>query len=297
MVEGGYRSHEAALKRAKLEANELLWDNLEESIWWEKFENFTDREVEFEKIRLQHELYNPALVSFKNAFIPSILSVRSEPAKLVLQYGASRRLHSIHSSINTIAEISYPKRMVVCTEDEQTRLADALLVFYVSIPAFFDALAMASFRVFAPKKYNEKEADLFSRKYWHALGLADSYCQIESYIAWFKRVKTDMRDHYAHRIPPYVPSAEHSSEDAVRYKELQADYSKAIFEHRFGDLSNLSNDMDQIGSFSSLIWFFEKSACMPLNPTVFNDLLTFQTVALEMWELLSPHSGFLGTEG
>lgn len=294
MGEGKPDLFKAQRECARLEANELLWENLEESLWWDKFQNFSEAEIVSEKIRIQHELYHPTIVSFMTSFIPSVLEVSCEPAKLVLQYGASRRLQSVYSSINTIAEISYPGRTGVCSERDQTKLADALLVFYVSIPAFFDALSMASHRVFLPEKINEKDANLFSRKYWEALGLGGNYQAIANHTAWYNRVKNDMRHHYAHRISPYVPSAEHSAEDAITHKDLEAAYSQAMTELRFDDLSMILDKMQNVGSFSPKLWYFEKNSWMPLNPTVFNDLLTFQVVGLEMLELLLPETGFLG---
>ncbi|MCK0095525.1 hypothetical protein MWU60_08070 [Yoonia sp. F2084L] len=280
-------------QRALADARELLWDNLEESIWWDKYRDLTASELSAEKIRLQHENFHPVLVSFQTSFVPTILEVQNEAARLVLQYGASRRLASIYAAMNVIADVSYPARSEVCSEEEHGRLSDALMIFYVSIPAFFDALSMASHRVFQPKHYSEKDADLFSRKYWDAIGLIEGYSNISGFTGWFRRIKNVMRHPYAHRIPPYVPAAEHSIEDAEKNKRLQAAYSTALVEKRFDDLSRIMGDQRRLGTFSPKIYFFEEDSWTPLNPTVFEDLFTFQVAALSMLEALLPSEGFL----
>ena len=286
MLKSTMELYQQARLAALGEAKELLWDNIETSIWRDDFLGLSDDEIPLEKIKSQHSYYHPALVSFQTSFIPTILDVKNDKARLVLQYGASRRIHSIYSAVNTIAEIAYPARTDVCTKEEHGKLGDALLVFYVSIPAFFDALAMSAHRIFLPKKLTEEDADLFSRKTWQAFNMPKAYEEIKEYVVWRQRLKTQMRHHFVHRIPPYVPSAEHSPEDAKENGKLQLKYQAAIQAREFEHATEVLDRQERLGRFCDKIYFFERDEYTHINPTVIEDCLMFQIVALEMLELL-----------
>ncbi|SCZ53306.1 hypothetical protein SAMN04488118_102118 [Epibacterium ulvae] len=278
--------------RARQEAFELMWDNLENSIWWNHYAELDQREKGIEKVRIQYDHYHPTLVSFQTAFTPTVLEIENAKIREVLQFGAGRRLRSIYRAANKFADVAYPKRTDVATEDEQADLDDALMLIYIGIPAFFDALSVASYRSVEPKKFDEKSADLFSKKYMHAIDLALLHEEISPYISWYKRLTQQLRHRFAHRIPPYVPSAIHGQRDTRKYEELQGEYRLAMEEQRFDDLSCIMRQQAELGKFCSMIYFIEDDAQMHLQSTVLNDLLTFQFVALTLFERLLELPGF-----
>ncbi|WP_417271042.1 hypothetical protein [Celeribacter sp.] len=166
------------------------------------------------------------------------------------------------------------------------------MLIYIGMPAFFDALSVASHRATNPRRYKEKSADVFSRKYLQAVGLESLYSEIEPFIEWKERVKVQLRHHYAHRIPPYVPTALLTPEDQERNQQLGRDYRAALENQEFGELSEIMQEMRSLGSFCPLIHFFEDDSQMPLQSTVLNDLLTFQYVSLVIFEKLITLQGF-----
>lgn len=280
------------LSQALSEASELLWENVEKSIWWDPYRKFNGQEKDFEKIRIQFEQCHSALVSFQTAFISPVLSIPDQCIKVVLQYGALRRLRSIYRAANKFADVAYPDRKEIASEDELSDLDDALMLIYVGIPAFFDALSVASFRAMKPKGYIEKHADIFSKKYLTAIDLGDLYDELAPHISWQKRVKEELRHRFAHRVPPFVPSATHGPDDTRRYEELQEEYRNAMEQKRFDELSGIMNEQQSLGEFCPWIFFHEENMSMPLQSTVLNDLLTFQVVALTIFERILKLPGF-----
>lgn len=278
------------------QARELLWDNVEQSIWWNQYARYTGDERAREKVKIQHHHFWPALVSLKTSFIPSVIELPPGNIQSVLRYGAGRRLLSIISAGKTFSEIVFPERTQVASEDERTKLDDALMIIYISIPAFFDVLAIASFRATKARGYDEKTSDLFSKKYLKTIGLGELYNRIREFISWHKRVKEQLRHRYAHRIPPFVPSAEYSPQDRKRFEELEAQYSRALSDRRFDDLEAITDEQSSIGTFCNWLYFYEEDARMHLQTTVLNDVLTFQVVALTLLEELLTLPGFRRTE-
>lgn len=281
-----FETYRKARYEARQEAFELMWGNLQNSIWWTPFDELDEKVSSLEKIRIQYDHYHPALVSFQTAFIPTVLEIQNEEIRQVLQYGAGRRLRSICRAANKFSDVAYPDRTEVATESEQADLDDALMLIYIGIPAFFDALSVASFRSVQPQNYMEKTADLFSRKYLNAVGLGQLYEEICPHIPWYKRLTEQLRHRYAHRVPPYVPPAIHRPRDAEQYKALQGEFRSAMAEKRFDDLSDIMQKQREVGSFCPMIVFFEDNASMHLPSTVLDDLLTFQFVALTVFEHL-----------
>ena len=102
--------------RTKRELNDLLWDNLEESVWWPSEFEGDEYKIGLQKIRLQHERYGFVFDSFKLAFSREILRIENEDALAILRFGALRRVFSISNAINTVAEISYPDRLEICSD-------------------------------------------------------------------------------------------------------------------------------------------------------------------------------------
>lgn len=283
----------ASRQEARREAEQLLWDKIENSIWWNQFQKFSEEELPLEKIRVQHQYFYQALMSFNSSFVPTVLAIEDKGIRNVLQFGAGRRLLSIRSAAKVFHEVAYPDRTEVASLEDLTRLDDALLIIYISVPAFFDALAVASHRSVRPKRYIEKNADVFSKKYLKSIGLEEVYDEIQPYLEWQKKLKEQLRHRYAHRIPPYVPSAQLNAEQVESYKTLQVEHGRAIEESRLEDALAIREQQSLIGSFCPWIGFVEDNFRMPLLSTVLNDLMTFQYVALSVFERLILMPGFL----
>lgn len=266
------------------EAKELLWENVEQSLWWEVSANLEGIETDFEKVRVQHQYYHPALISFKTSFMGTVLELPEGMPKTVLQYGAGRRLLSIYAAINRLAQIAYPDRIEVCTEDEQRELDDSLLILYISMPAFFDALSLSLFHKLSPAGLQARNANIFDRKFTKAVDLPDLRKKIIPFSAWHKRMNEELRHRYAHRVPPYVPSSELDDDDQKQLKILQQEYSKALATKQWDALSEIMDRQRQLGKFCPKIYFFEENSWMPLQSTVFDDVLRFQYVAMSVFE-------------
>lgn len=271
---------------AKKQAWDLLWENIEGSIWWGGLPSGSN--LDKEKISIQYHHYHPVLCGFRSSFYETVFRIDDVDVKSTLLYGASRRLHSIYRAVNEIAEIAYPERTDVANGDDKYKLDDSLLLVYVHMMGFFDALAIAFYQVvnFPDNRFEGRES-LFDKKFRNQLKSPIIHEIFGKNREWFDRVNSEMRHRFVHRVPLYVPPAVLLPNDHEKYMELQTKYDESMREKRFDELSDIQDEQEKLGQFVDWMTMIEVDGHMPLLSTVLDDVLRFQYIALVVFEVLA----------
>jgi hypothetical protein len=282
---------EAILAKNRIEgrryANELLCENITSSLYWGYFDSEIEQEIKDKKVELQYCNYHPVVVKLYTAFSGTVTYLSPGAVHNILQYGAARRIGSIYEAIKVVCKIAYFGRKEPLSIDESRSLNDSLLLIYVHMIGVFDALAIAFHRVSdPPMKLPEKQADLLARKFRNLIGDAELNKVFEGNDSWFLRVKDELRNRYVHRVPPYVPTAGYSPEDAKESNRIQAERLLALKEGRFDDTKALYEKEQSLGQFLPWISFVDSDMHMPLLSTVLDDVLRFSELSLSVLERL-----------
>lgn len=279
-------------------ARSLLWENIEGSILWYPYSDLTESEIGKEKEQILFHHWHPVFVEFFTSLSGTLFQIEKNDVHSILLYGVSRRLGSMRRALNDICNIAYPDRTEVAGEDEKTRLDDALLLFYVHLIGVIDALAIAFHRVSVdPDNRREKTADLLRSKFRTEVGIQNLNDLFQDNDSWVKRVKSELRNRYVHKVPPYVPPAELNEADQGNWARLEMEHATAIRDGRYEELEKIRDKQASLGVFCSEIWFIEDNAAMPLLITVLDDAMRFQVIVLTTFNELAPRLEFVVHEG
>jgi hypothetical protein len=152
-------------RRAAQQAEKLLWENVEQSFFYPRHSRLAGRARDEEKSRVQEAHWHPVVVEFLTSYAQTLQTFVPDDVHEILQYGGARRLFSIYRAVKCIAGISRIGRQEVLTREEKGAIDDALMLFYVHLTGFFDAIAIAFHRRFMlPTEFEEKSADLLRER-------------------------------------------------------------------------------------------------------------------------------------
>ncbi len=117
------------------------------------------------------------------------------------------------------------------------------------------------------------------------------YLAAPATIEWRQRYAKSFRDALAHRIPPYVPPAQFTSEEGERYRALEHEEVTCIKGQQWERLEAIQAEKDAIGTpcFVFLHAYTESAAARPmlLHPQMLSDAMTvaeFGDMFLTHWE-------------
>ncbi|MBP1805770.1 hypothetical protein [Rubellimicrobium aerolatum] len=280
-------------RRALIQATELLWENVEQSVWWGFPGTLSETDKVKRKIRVQYDHYHPVLVALQTSFSGTIVELEQSDVQNVLQYGAARRIGSIYEAVNSFCSTVYPDREQPLQVDESRRLSDSLLLIYVHMMGVFDAFAIALHRMSgADMATAERNSDLLKASFRKQTGLAS----LENFFLindrWFRRVKDVMRNRYVHRVPPYIPPSVFTPEDADTYAQLERSMWSAISSGDVSKVDEYRAQQSSLGKFFPYITFIDSNEHVPLLPTVLDDVFRFQVVCLTVFESIIPRLAF-----
>lgn len=280
-------------QRAAEEARELLWENIEGSLYWFGEPVTSESEASKAKLNIQFRHYHPTLVSLHTSFSGTVANLETDDVQSILMYGAARRISSIYRSANSICSIVYPDRDDVLTQDEAGQLSDALMIVYVHMVGVFDAIAIALKRL-AGDEINiaEKNADILSAKFRKSVKFVSLEKQFKKNDLWFRRIKESLRNRYVHRVPPYVAPAQWTPEDLIENNRLQLILDNALQERNLEKIEEVEILQSKLGKFAPFINFVDSNEQMHLLPTLLDDLFRFQVLALLFLEELVPRLSF-----
>lgn len=285
-----YNLHATDLEKAKVEASELLWENVEESVWWPQYQEFDEKTLVDEKINIASDFWHPAFVSFKISFTNLVTQISDAELRSILTFGCSRRLESMYRAVKDINQIAFWGRTELASKDEKARLDDAILLFYVHLFGFLDGLAIAMHQLkeIDERKYPRKRVDLLDSRFQRLIDLPQVSLALDHNKDWLTNRKDEFRNRFVHRIPPYVPPASHTEQDRLQFNKLQQKLNEAISAKRFNTLSDLHDEQEKLGSFCGYISFLENNEISLLLCTVLDDAMRFQMLALSVTIALLP---------
>lgn len=288
---------EASLAQKRSEglvsARDLLWENIQSSIWWGYFESDDSIEIDRRKIQLQHDHYHPVLVELQLGLSATITQLKRENYHDILQYGAARRVNSIYKATKSVCEVAYPERTDPLSMDEARRLSDDLLLIYVHMIGVFDALAIAFHRTSTPPiEASETKADLLNKNFRNKLGNGAIQEIFRANMDWFDRIKEGLRNRYVHRVPPYVPTSSFTEEEATKHRELESEKFRETIKRNFDRVDEIRIEQSKLGTFRPWICFSDVDEIMHLHPTVLDDVMRFQVIVLSIFEELLPSLEF-----
>lgn len=242
------------------------------------------------KLAFQHNHRSSATTQHFITFSSTIEYCRVNEVREVLQYGASRRSISVRRSADIICQLAPWNRKNPLSMDESHEVTDALLLIYVHMMGVFDAFSIALYRINRDRfSISERDADLVSRKFRSQLGNSEIDEIFLKNDRWFRRIKDELRNRFVHRIPPYIPHAAWSKQEAVEYKALEQAKHFALLENRIEEHAEISERQSRLGRFNAVIMFTESNAMMHLHPTVLDDVFRFQVISMGVLEALVPY--------
>ena len=104
------------------------------------------------------------------------------------------------------------------------------------------------------------------------------YFTNEKIINWYKDYAVNYRDALAHRIPPYVPTAELTAEDSKQYNEIYEKMAKELLKGRSDKITYYINRLEELGKANPIFIhsFTEKAKPLALHPQLLADFLTVE---------------------
>ncbi|MGO1068426.1 hypothetical protein [Lysobacter sp. CA199] len=204
------------------------------------------------------------------------ITLTEESAREYALHGVSRRLGTIHRTVENIFSIFPPSRTNPLSRAAVTDTSIQLHAFAINVSGIQDNLAW----VFVHEHkiaIKRLEVGLFHPKTQFHLPIAfATYLRTSAIADWHKIYAKDYRDALAHRIPLYVPPTQFTDADKHAYVALQASSMEAI---RKGDFELCNSIQDQIENLGSACPMFvhslsTKEGPLILHPQVISDALT-----------------------
>ena len=279
--------------RAKSGAENLVWENIEKSLYWFAKPKLDGKALCEAKLETQYFNYHATLVSLHTAFSGTVVHLKASDVQNILQYGAARRISAIYRNANRVCEIAYLNREEPLSQDESGELGDSLMVTYVHIVGVIDALGITLKRLAGSKlEIAEKHSDMLSKKFRKSVSFEGLEQLFEQNDVWFRRIKEGLRNRFVHRVPPYVAPSAFSTPDADEYARLDQLFDFALRNEEWDKLDQIRDMQSKLGKFFPFISFIDTNEHMPLLPTFLDDILRFQVLLLTIFEEIVPRLDF-----
>jgi len=208
-----------------------------------------------------------------------------------LTHGAGRRVGVLSRSIQNVYTLFPPTTAKPLPREILTDVQINLQAFMMNLYGLLDNLAWAFvFRHGLDSKINKLSVGIFSAKTLECLPQEiTDYLSTETAVSWRKYLKS-YRDALAHRIPLYIPPAEFTAEDGVRYNQLETEKIECIKAMKWERLEEVYAEQASIGapSFCFLHSFEEGDLPSPIliHPQMLSDargIVEFGNLFLDHW--------------
>lgn len=215
-----------------------------------------------------------------------------------LLHGAGRRIGLIRRSIENIYNLFPPSTQRLLSRDSLADVQINLHAFLMHLYGLNDNWAWA----FVLR--HDLEATIGDRR---RIGLYINATRkhlppaLKEYLTttlttdWHEKYAKSYRDALAHRIPPYVPPSEMTSEEGRRYNELETEKLESLRRRNLERFDEISGEQAALGrpGFSFLHAFNEDTPPRPilLHPQLLSDGLAvaeFGELFLQHWHEQSP---------
>jgi hypothetical protein len=185
-----------------------------------------------------------------------------------LLHGAARRVGVIRRSIENVFALFPPNTERPLSRDHLSDVQINLHAFVMNQYGIYDNWAWAY--VFRHNLEgvigDRRRVGLFnSATRNHLPPPLKAYLTTNSTIEWHEKYAKSYRDALAHRIPPYIPSAELTPEEGTRYNELENEKVECIRTRRWEGLDEVWTEQAALGrpSFTFLHAFTEDEPPQP----------------------------------
>jgi hypothetical protein len=226
-------------------------------------------------------------------------------ARFYLLYGASRRAKSIWSSLRRLLYLIDPSRSDPPPRDEVSEASQCLNVIYIDIRGLLDNLAWALLKGFADDKAQSlgpTDIHLFSGKFLKLIPLIGLLDLSDEFREWHRDMK-ERRDPAAHRIPLSVVPALLGPSEQAKYRELYQQFQGELNSAarswreggdpkvRFKRADELSNELENIGTFFPLFSHHPEEGAIKIYPTVPQDVGMLVKLSRKVLSLMRSASG------
>ncbi|MBF0375966.1 MAG: hypothetical protein HQK72_00610 [Desulfamplus sp.] len=210
-----------------------------------------------------------------------------------LLHGAGRRVRVIRRSIENVFSLFPPSTAQPLNSDVLDDVQINLHAFLINIYGLYDNWAWAYVLRHDLKSLisNRHKVGLFNEATQrHLPDQLRTFLSSPVTIAWHKSYAKSFRDALAHRIPPYIPSAELTPEEKCHFNELHAEILECTKNLNLERLEEVLVEQGTLGSpsFTFLHAFTEDEPPRPLllHPQLLSDgmfIADFGHLFLQCW--------------
>lgn len=211
-----------------------------------------------------------------------------------LLHGVGRRLNVIRRSMVNVFSLFPPSTEQPLGQDVIADVQINLHAFVINLYGLFDnwGWAFVLRHGLESSIRDKKGIGLFTKATQAFLPEPlKKYVTASAMVDWHNEYAKSFRDALAHRIPPYLPPAEFTPEEGVRYNELESEKVQLIKAKEWDRLDQIYADQSRIGRpcFRFLHAFTEEA---PPRPILLHPQLVCDAMAIvEFGELFLEHWG------
>lgn len=209
-----------------------------------------------------------------------------------LLHGVGRRLGVIRKTIANIYSLFPTESDRPLDPETIDDIQINLHAFVMNLYGVFDNWAWAFVL------HHNLEVTIIDRR---RIGLFNSATQchlpapLRSYLAsptmtkWHEQYAKSFRDALAHRIPPYLPPAQFTDEEGVRYSELENEKVECIKRRQWNRLDEIYDEQAGIGTPCFMFMHAFSEDTPPIRTLLHPQLLSDGNTVIEFGELFLAH--------
>lgn len=209
-----------------------------------------------------------------------------------LLHGVGRRIRTIQRAVSQIFCLFPLEQTKPLSQDALSDAQINLHAFVMNVYGLYDnwAWVFVLQHDLLDEVGGRGNVGLFKRKTQRFLPAPlRQYIEADRPTRWHNEYAKVFRDALAHRIPPYIPPAEFTDQDTVRFNALDAEESKCIKEHRFDRVDQIQKEKAEIGTPA---FYFLHAFTEPEQPKLcplHGQILTDCAAATEFGKLFLQH--------
>ena len=172
------------------------------------------------------------------------------PVQHHLTHGFGRRVGMMQRALFGIFAVFPPTQQTPLKPERLQEAQSHLHVFTINLAGLFDNLAWAFVlrhnlldRIGDPRRVGMFKAA--TRRFFTPT--LRSYLTTDPIAAWQRDYLTTYRDALAHRIPPYIPPAHMTDDEAARLEALSAQELECVRSQDWGRLEQVRQEQSQLG--------------------------------------------------
>jgi len=216
--------------------------------------------------------------------------IKNTNTREYLIHGVLRRFNIIWRCIENIYKKLPPEEEKVQDISISTDITINLHAFLINIYGIIDNLGLFVayenniFSVSVLDVKQRRETNFFNPKFQEKLSeKLQLYFTRKEIINWYNEYAKNYRNALAHRIAPYVPTAELSDRDIEERNIIEKEIEKFKFNgSNYDELHDNLNKFWSIGSTGNCFThsFSEKSGIVPIHLQILNDFITIKEMIL-----------------